>query len=876
MTKRFWSDLKLRVRALLFGRRVERELDEELRFHLEKSARKNAVAGASSEEAARLARVRFGGIDPVKEDCRMVRGTQVVETTLRDLKYALRGFQRNPLFVLTVVGTISLGLSLNTALFTLFDNFVLRPLPVRDPYSLYAFNWTDRAGRPHAFSWSEFENFSKNNPAFSEVTAIHGVDARSDGRPLLGVLVTGNYFAMLGGVAALGRTLSPEDSSAPGREPVIVLSYAAWLNKFGADPNIIGTKLLLHGYPLEVIGVTQEGFRGLDAAPLDFWAPLTLAPQLGSAGNRFVDSDFGIVGRLKRRVSVSQAEAALTGWTRHVTEDRPESERAAGVMLESRATAIRLSLKVIALFSPLGVAVGLVLLLACANVANMMLARAMARQREIGIRLSLGASRGRLIRQLLMESTLLAIPAGLAGFLVSRTAVEAGLRIMYATLPPDIAQMMPPISLPPDIRVFGFMLMVALASALLFGLAPAIQSTRADVMLAARGEFSSDARPMRLRNALVIVQVTACALLLITSGVLVRGEGAIRSFDVGFRTHGVIAMVPPEKAQAVVLQRLRSDSSLQGIASAASVPLNGILPAVSISAGAGAKASDAWYNHVSPEFFSLLEIPILEGRNFTADEARSGAPVAIISQLTARRLWPKGDALGSELVIGHDARTNWGEPLPQYSAARVVGVTRDIISCTIPYGPDPPLVYFPASMGKLALLIRVNGNVENARLRLDKELSALSGEDIEHIQSMDQSFALSVYPFRVGSWVGFLLGGLALALTLSGIYGVLSYLVTQRTKEIGIRMALGARVGTVTRLVVMQSMRLAAVGLGFGTAMALGVSRYLAAHLVFINTFDLSAYTTGVFLVVTASLAAAFFPSRRAARIDPLTTLRYD
>jgi predicted permease len=804
-------DLFLRIRGLFLRRRAEQELDEELRFHLEMAARKNAREGS---DAARLARIRFGGIDSVKEECRTVRGTQLAETTLRDIKYALRGFRRSPLFVLTVVGTISLGLGLNAALFTLFDNFVLRPLPVRDPHSLYEFKWADRAGRDQFFSWQEFENFSKNNPAFSEVIAMHGAYTRSEGRPLMGTLVTGNYFRMLGGVAALGRTLIPGDVSAPGREPVMVLSYGAWQNKFGGDPNIVGRKVVLHGYPMEVIGVAREGFNGLEPAPFDYWAPLTMDPLLEGGPNRFTGPDLDIVGKLRPLVSVSQAEAALTAFVRHVTEDRPESERAAGVTLKSRATAIRLSVKVIAMFTPLGVAVGLVLLLACANVANMMLARAMARQREIGIRLSLGAGRGRLIRQLLTESMLLAIPAGLAGFLVSRMAVEGGLRIMYATLPPDIAQVMPPISLPPDIRVFAFMLAAAFASALLFGLAPAIQSTRSDVMLAARGEFTSDVRPMRLRNALVIVQITVCALLLITSGVLIRGESAMRSFDVGFRTHGVIGMIPPEKARPVILQRLRSDSTVQAIAAAASIPLNGVLPPVLISAGAGAKASDAWYNYVSPGFFSLLDLPILEGRNFTVDEARSGAPVVIISQLTARRLFPKGNALGREIFIRHDDRTDWGEPLPRSSAARVVGVTRNIISCTIPYGPDPPLVYFPATTGKLNLLIRVNGNVENARLRLDKELSTLAGEDIGDIHSMDQSFALSVYLFRVGSWMGSLLGGLALLLTLSGIYGVLSYLVTQRTKEIGIRMALGATVGAVTSLVMKQSMRLAVVGIG--------------------------------------------------------------
>ncbi|HLK21261.1 MAG TPA: ABC transporter permease, partial [Bryobacteraceae bacterium] len=795
-----------------------------------------------------------------------------------DIKYALRGFRRSPLFVCTVVGTIALGLGLNAALFTIFDNFVLRPFPVRDPHSLYAFKWFDRSGRDRHFSWTEFEKFAKDNPVFSEVAGLNNFYARAEGRPLIGAQVSGNYFQMVGGSAYLGRLLTPEDSPAPGSEPVVVLSYTAWQTKFAGDAGIIGKKLLMRGYPLVVIGIAQEGFRGLDPAPLDFWIPLTMAPQLNLDHNKFGDDsfDFSIVGRLKPRVGMRQAESALTNYTRQVTQSRAERDRAASVTLESRATPIRLSARVIALFSPLGAAVGLILVLACANVANMMLARSMARQREIGIRLSLGSGRGRLIRQLLTESMLLALPAGLAGFLVSRAAIELGLRIMYATLPPDMAEIIPPLTLPSDMRVFGFMLLAACASAFLFGLAPAIQSTRSDVMLAARGEFTSDVRPMRLRNMLVIVQITVCALLLICSGVLVRGEASMRSFDVGYRTHGVIGMTLPEKSRDAMMRRLRTDSTVDSIAAAGSIPLNGILPSVLISERNDAKTTDAWYNFVSPEFFSLLEVPILDGRNFSPSEALSGAPVAIVSQLTAARLWPNSSAIGREMFIRKDTRTSWGSPLPAYSAVRVIGVTRNIISCTIPYGPDAPLVYLPATTAKYSVLIRVKGNVEKARLRLDKELSALTGEEVEDIHSMDQGFALSVYPFRVGSWIGSLLGGLSLILTLSGIYGVLSYLVTQRTKEIGIRMALGATTGNVTRLVLRQSGRLAAIGLVVGMALALGVSRWFAAHLVFINAFDLLAYAGGGFLVVAAALSAAFFPSRRAARINPVTTLRYD
>jgi predicted permease len=866
-------DLLLRIRGFFLRRRVEQELDEELQFHLEMEARKNAAKGISGPEAARLARVRFGGLDPTKEECRTVRGTQLIETTLRDIQYALRGFRRSPLFVLTVIGTIALGLGLNTALFTIFSTYVLRPLSVHDPYSLYSFVWMNRSGSEHRFSWRDFEKFRETNPAFSGVVATQYLFGRMDGHPMTGELVTGNYFKMLSVSAAKGRTLLPEDAAAPGRDPVMVLSYNSWRDKFGADPDILGKKLVVRGYPLQVIGVAKEGFGGLISASPDYWAPLTMAGQLEPGA----DLRLRIIGRLQPGWSIGQAQAALTIWAKQATSDLPDSEKAAAVILHSNATVIRLSPQVIVAFSPLMTAFGLVLLLACANVANMMLARAMARQREIGIRLSLGAGRRRLIRQLLTESVLLAIPAGLAGFFVSRATIDLGVRAMFATLPSDMAELIPAVSLPPDVRVFVFMLLAALVSAFLFGLAPAIQSTRADVMLAARGEFTSDVRPMRLRNALVIGQITVCALLLISTGVMIRGAREMRNVEIGFRTKGALFLEPSEKDRSKVLSRLATTPVIEGIAAVASIPLDGMLPNLTISARDGQKTVNAWHNHVSPEFFNVLEIPILEGRSFTPDEAAAGAPVAIISELAARSLWPKGNAVGREISIQRDPQSDWGEPLPRYPAVRVVGVARNIISCSIPYGPDPALIYFPSTLaGHGSLMVRVRGDVETVRRALVSDLDATFPGAVNQIHPMDQAFELNVYPFRVAAWVGSALGGLALLLTLSGIYGVLSYLITQRTKEIGIRMALGATTGEVTRLVLRQSGRLAAVGVALGTALALGVSRLLASHLVFVNTFDGIAYAAGVLLVGAASLAAAFFPSRRAARIDPIATLRYD
>lgn len=864
-----WSDLRLRIRALFLRHRTEQELDEELQFHLDMDARMHG-----SE-----ARKRFGSLDRVKEECRTARGTQLLETSWRDILYALRGFQRNPLFVVTVVGTIALGLGLNVALFTLFNTIVFRPYAVRDPYSLYAFTWTNRAGKTHAFSWQEFEQFRKTNPAFSEILAADYLRGRMSGHPAQGFLVTGNFFQMLGGSAHLGRVLAPEDADAPGREPVVVLGFSAWVNKFGGDTNIIGKKILLRGYPLQVVGVADEKFAGLQISAPDFWIPITMAAQLEDGPDLFGPENpqrLAIVGRLRPNWLASQAEAALDTWSKQATSNLPEAERAVGGTLQSQAPAGAFNREAIMVFSPLFAAFGLVLLIACANVANMMLARSMARQREIGIRLSLGAGRSRLIRQLLTESMLLAIPAGLASFFVSRLAIDWALRVIWATLPSDLVALVPGISLPPDLRVFVFMLIAALASAVLFGLAPAIQATRPDVMAAARGEFTSDIRPMRFRNSLVMGQIAVCALLLICSGVLIRAARTMRGLDVGFQTHGVIFMSVSEKSRAKLLPRLSAEPVVAEIAVASSIPLVGEPPSFNISAVDRPTAMRAWQNYVSTEFFSLLQVPILDGRNFTADEAKAGAPVVIISEYAARSLWPKGDAVGREIRIERDLQNGNGAS-PRYQLVRVVGVAGNIITSWVNGGSDPPLVYFPATMlSNNPLLLRVRGDVEAVRRELVADLDATLPGAIEEVHPMDQWFAKDVYIFRMASWIGSALGVLALLLTLSGIYGVLSYLITQRTKEIGIRMAIGASAGAVTWLVLKQSARLAVVGIGLGAALALGVSRLMAYLLVLVNTFDPMAYCGGMLLVAMASFAAAYIPSRRAARIDPVTTLRYD
>jgi predicted permease len=495
-----WSDLNLRLRALLFRNQVEKDLEDELDFHIQMQACKNLAAGMNEAEAARRARIAFGGAARVEEECRDARRVDLIETTWHDLRYAIRGFRRTPTFALTVVFTIALGLGILTALFTVLNAYYIRPLPVRDPLSLYEFLWQDHAGSYHDFSWPEYRDFLAENPAFSEVLAFRRAEARVDGRHVSGILVNGEYFAMLGVGAALGRTLLPSDASTPGSQPVIVLSYSAWQNQFGGDPNIVGRKILLRGHPFEIVGVTASGFNALGERPTDFWASLTMVSHFDTGPDLFGPGRprvLGMVGRLKPAVDVRQAQAGVTLWVQRFTASSPTPERCASVVFVSRATAKPFNPKNTLMFSLVMVAFTVVLLIGCTNVANMMLARGVSRQQEIGIRLSLGATRGRLIRQLLTESILLALPAAAVGLVLSQAIIGLCIRVLFATIPQGNAAFLHKIpALPLDVRVAGFGLAAALLSALSFGLAPALQATRTNVMQAARGDFSSKFRPL--------------------------------------------------------------------------------------------------------------------------------------------------------------------------------------------------------------------------------------------------------------------------------------------------------------------------------------------------------------------------------------------
>lgn len=809
--------------------------------------------------------------------------TVFFDGTCRDIAYALRGFKRAPLASLTIVATVGLGLGLVAVVFTFLNAFVFSVDHVPNVDEMYGLERPQSSTGERPFTRAQLDALRRETTVFTDAYAeVTGIDFPVDGRTMLFTFTTGNFFQVVGVNAALGRTLTPSDDEPSAGRAVMVLSHRGWDRLFSHDPGVVGRRVAVKGTSFEIVGVMPEGFRGLSVVPPDYWVPLSMLGHVTGRENE-LNVDLRIIGRLRPGITQATAVAGLNVWASASSRAASMEERAASaITLTPRRGTVPQRLQAMLVTVPLFFAFGLILLIGCANVTNLLLARGIARQREIGIRLSLGAARGRLIRQLLTESLFLALAAAAIGFAISRVALHAIVQSIMTSWPPEIGdvQLVVPGA---DWRVVLFLVVTAVLATVFFGLAPALQATRIEPIRTLRGEIVRDARPGRARDFLIGVQVSASALLLICAALFLRSAFAATTVNPGMRISDTLTIeIANEKVRTPIIQVVTTEPSVA--LTAASWPSVMEDPKPALGQTTVAKSAIG-YRFVSPEFFSVLDIALVRGRTFTANERMASLAIAVISETTARTLWPNGEPIGQIVRLDPDPKSDprrADEPSLEPRTVAVIGVVRDVPGFRIAPLPKA-VVYLPtsAAMPKTALVARAHGDPDLTRLTLEQRLAKLES-DISHVGAMRWVTRVETYFLQLGFWLTVGLGVLALMLTLSGLFSVLSYLVEQRTREIGVRMALGATTRHVTQLVLSQSIRPIGLGLVMGGGCAAGLSRMLlatpAAAMIgqIVQVVDPVAYMASLLIIIAACLAAAAIPASRAARLDPTQTLRQE
>ena len=798
-----------------------------------------------------------------------------------DISYAFRSLRKSPLASLTIIVTVALGLGMVAAVFTFLNVFLFRADNVPNIHELFGVERPRTTeGDLVQLTRPVYESLRRETAVFTDVFAmVPETDSRVNGRTMAGSLVTGNFFQVLGVGAARGRVLTPADDDA--RQPVVVLSDRGWATHFANDPAVLSRSLLINGIRYNIVGVMPKGFRGLMVGTPDYWAPLSMIDQLQPAlAAEKKEIEVNIIGRLRPGMSREIAQAQLIAWDARRNEGSSE-RRGAGITMVPRRGTIPQPMEAVLIFTPLFASFGLILLIGCANVASLLLARAVARQKEVGVRLSLGASRGQIVRQLLTESVILALIAAGLGYVISRLILETTIWAVVSTMPPDIGDVR--LLVPEgDWRVGVFLTAAAVMASVMFGLAPALQATRIELVRTMRGEMMPDARPGRTRNVLIGIQVTASALLLISAGIFLRSAFASATVDPGMRTSDTaVVPVANEQLRQQVVDAVTRDPMVAAVAAAWPDPVFGSRPALAESAQA---KSTAACKFVSPEFFSVLGIDIVRGRTFTAAEAGADAAagVAIVAESFAREMWANGDALGQVLRVARDPAEEPRESKvpPLAGSFTIVGVARDVAGFAFGEG-KPANVYVPITSrhAETTLAVRVHGDAEQARSALLERLTAVD-PNIGQVVTLRTIARMATYFLQIAFWLTLVLGGLALILTLSGVFSVMSYLVEQRTREIGVRMALGATARDVARLVLGQAARPVGVGLIVGAALALATGILLLTNLEpigqIVRLLDPIAYVGSLLIITLACAFAAWVPTMKAAHIDPMKSLRHD
>jgi predicted permease len=892
------------IRRLLSGRAFEADLDDEVRHYVDMAAREHMRAGVPPDEAYRRARAEMGGPESVKEEVRGGGWEAALESLVRDLGYGARTLVRNPAYTLVAVVTLAIGVGANTTVFSIVNALLLRPPPhVIEPERLVMLYTSDYSGVAYdasskygASSYPDYADLREQRDVFTDLTLMAprpvGIGEGDGLERVLAELVADNYFRTLGVTPHAGRFFTPEEGRLGVPAPVAVLGHDLWVRRFGADPSIVGRTARVDGRELTVVGVAPRGFAGtIRGLVADVWIPVTATPLLGSGEGRLDsrgDRGYLLVGRLAPGVSAADAQARMDVAARQLFAAYPDYWRDITgkgrriSVLSERETRVAPQIRGPALgFVALLVATAvLVLLICCANVATLALSRASRRGREIGVRLSLGASRGRIIRQLLAESALVGLTGGAAGAALALMTTRA-IATFQPPLPVRVA-----LDLSLDARVLAFTFAAAVAAGVIFGLAPAMRASRATVVGTLKGGDGAIAvagRRFSPQNVLVVSQMAMSLLLVVAAGLFVRSLSAAARIDPGFASdHLLVVELMPRPGtergadRAAVPERVRE--RLAATAGVASVSwADAIMLGFDVSRRGTTvegyrprEGEDMEFarNMVGPGYFETMRMPLAEGRGFTPADRAGAPPVIVVNEAFARRFWPGERALGNRVSVNG----------PEGPFREVVGVARDAKYATLTESARPYL-FLPALQepGAVQLHVRTTAG-PRPFLPVVRQAVAEAAPDwtLMSVLTMDEQVGTSLLPQRVAGTVLSLFGAVALILASIGLYGIIAYSVAGRVREFGVRMALGAERGSARRMVLRQGLTLAAIGLGVGLPLAWSGSRLLSSFLIGTGAADPVSFGAAAALLVVVSLLASWAPARRATGVDPLVALRSD
>jgi predicted permease len=888
------------LRCLFRRKQAGRELDEELCGFLEMAAEEKMKNGMGHEQAVRAVRLERGGLEAAKEVVRTAGRESFVETFWSDLRFGLRMLRKNAGVTATVVLTLALGIGVNAAMFSLFNGWLLRPLPVPSPQQITVLASQQKEGSNGNFSYPDFLDFEREADSFSSLFGyafgIGGLSADGDAREIGYISVTGNYFSALGVKPALGRLFLPGEGEKPGEELLVVLGYSFWQSKFGGDPHVIGKSVRVNGKQATVIGVTPREFHGTAfLLDMDAFLPLSALSLITDSGNFWTvrdDRGLTVMGRLKQGTTLKQAQSSVDVIADRLATQYPAADK--GVKVRVVPERFARPGAFVATFVPviaslfLGLA-GLVLLLACTNVANMLLVRATARSRETAIRSALGASRARIIRQIVTESILMALLGSVAGILLGSASLALSGSLLHSVLTNrnnrgfsmDVSF---------DWRVFVYATVSAILAGILVGLWPALRATRADVNVELQ-EGSRSARPSggksAVRSALTVAQLACSLVLLIAAGLFVRSLNSAAHMYLGFNPEQVLnAIMDPheigyDEAQTKafyeeLVDEVRRIPGVQSTSLAFTVPMGFPSKTTPVfvrghPVAAGERPAVIPYDCISPSYLETMQVPLVKGRQLTDADSEAAPPVAIVNQAMAKHFWPNEDPIGKHFSM----KGNTGP------FVEVVGVAGDGQYFFISTAAQP-YFYLPLAQNfvsyrflQLRTSVPPQSIVSSVEERIHKLAPDLPIDDMRTMQQLVQGIA-GLFLFRLAATVAAVVGFLGLVLAIVGVYGVISYSVGQRTHELGIRMALGAGSNDILKLVSAQGLRLVGLGVAVGLLAACALSRAMKSLLVGVNAADPVTFVTVVAALILIALAACLVPASRATRVDPMVALRYE